>query len=96
MKRFLACAAVGAIALAAAPAFAQDVTITNARLVIGDGSAPIAGGTVVVRGGSVVYAGPAAGAPAGGAAVDARGAKGNVELLRTLGGELGLHSRVVE
>lgn len=73
MKRLLSLA-VSAVALAAAPALAQDVTITNARLVIGDGSEPIEGGTVVVRGGTVVYAGAAAGAPAAGSAVDARGA----------------------
>ena len=73
MKRILAFA-LGATALTAAPAFAQDVTITNARLVLGDGGAPIEGGTVVVRGGSVVYAGPASGAPASGASVDAGGA----------------------
>lgn len=72
MKRLLTLAA-SALALAA-PALAQDVTITNARVVIGDGSEPIANGTVVVRGGSVVYAGPASGAPAGGAAIDAKGA----------------------
>ena len=70
----LALGAVSALALAAAPAFAQDVTITNAKLVIGDGSAPVEGGTVVVKGGNVVYAGPAAGAPAGGATIDAKGA----------------------
>lgn len=74
MKRLLALSAVSALALTAAPAFAQDVTITNARVVIGDGSAPIEGGTVVVRGGNVVYAGPASGAPAPGTAVDAGGA----------------------
>ncbi len=73
MKRLLQLA-VSALALSAAPAMAQDVTITNARLVLGDGSAPINGGTVVVRGGSVVYAGPASGAPGGGASVDAGGA----------------------
>jgi imidazolonepropionase-like amidohydrolase len=72
VKRFLTLAA-SALALSP-PAFAQDITITNARVVIGDGSAPIEGGTVVVRGGSVVYAGPASGAPAGGNAVDAGGA----------------------
>src|SRR3546814_20882503 len=33
----------------ASPAAAQDVAIVNAKLVIGDGSAPIEGGTVVVR-----------------------------------------------
>lgn len=74
MKRLLALSAVSALALTAAPAFAQDVTITNARVVIGDGRAPIDGGTVVVRGGNVVYAGPASGAPTGGTAVDAGGA----------------------
>lgn len=37
MKRLLSLA-VSAVALAATPALAQDVTITNARLVIGDGS----------------------------------------------------------
>ena len=73
MKRLLTLA-LGATALAATPALAQDVTITNARLVIGDGSEPVEGGTVVVKGGSVVYAGPAGGAPAGGKAVDAGGA----------------------
>lgn len=73
MKRLVAIA-LGATALASVPASAQDVTITNARVVIGDGSAPIEGGTVVVRGGNVVYAGPAGGAPAGGTAIDAGGA----------------------
>ncbi len=63
-----------ALGLAASPALAQDVTITNAKLVIGDGSAPIEGGTVVVKAGQIVYAGPAAGAPAGGATLDAKGA----------------------
>ena len=40
------------------PCFAQDFAITNATVVIGDGSAPIVGGTVVVRGGKVIAAGP--------------------------------------
>ncbi|MBA4052238.1 MAG: amidohydrolase [Erythrobacter sp.] len=73
MKRLFS-AAASALALCAAPAMAQDVTITNARVVIGDGSEPIEGGTVVVQGGKVVYAGPAAGAPAGSTPVDAKGA----------------------
>ncbi len=73
-RRLLALGAVSAFALTASPALAQDVTITNARLVIGDGSAPVEGGTVVVKGGNVVYAGPASGAPAGGTTVDAKGA----------------------
>jgi imidazolonepropionase-like amidohydrolase len=58
MKRLLTLAA-SALALST-PALAQDVTITNARLVLGDGAAPIEGGTVVVQGGKVVYAGPEA------------------------------------
>lgn len=75
MKRLLTLGAVSALALAAAsPAWAQDVTIANARLVIGDGSAPIEGGTVVVQGGNVVYAGPAGGAQASGTVIDAKGA----------------------
>jgi imidazolonepropionase-like amidohydrolase len=74
VKRLLSLA-VSALALSAAPALAQDVTITNARVVIGDGSEPVEGGTVVVKAGSVVYAGPASGAPAAsGTAVDAKGA----------------------
>jgi imidazolonepropionase-like amidohydrolase len=88
MKRLLALGAVSALALSAAPALAQDVTITNAKVVIGDGSAPIEGGTVVVRGGTVVYAGAAAGAPASGSSVDAGGAwvtPGIFATLTTLG-----------
>ena len=59
MKRLLALAA-SSLALAGAPALAQDMIVTNARLVIGDGSAPIEGGTVIVEGGKVVFAGKAA------------------------------------
>lgn len=59
MKRLLALAA-STLALSAAPAFAQDMVVTNARLVIGDGSAPIEGGTVIVDDGKVVFAGKAA------------------------------------
>jgi len=41
VKRLLTLSAVSMLALAVTiPALAQDVTITNARLVIGDGSAP--------------------------------------------------------
>ncbi|WP_432770791.1 amidohydrolase family protein [Sphingopyxis sp.] len=55
------------------PALAQDVAITNAKLVIGDGSAPVEGGTVVVRGGKVVAAGAGVAVPAGMQSVDAVG-----------------------
>ena len=65
-------ALVAALTLAA-PATAQDIAITNAKLVIGDGSAPIEGGTVVVRGGKVVAAGAGVAVPAGVERVDAGG-----------------------
>ncbi len=57
----------------AGPAAAQDIAITNARLVIGDGSAPVDGGTVVVRGGKVVAAGAGVAVPAGIERIDAGG-----------------------
>lgn len=70
MKRLiLAALLAGSTAL---PAAAQDVTITNARLVLGDGSAPLEGGTVVIRGGRVVSAGRG-GASTGGKTIDAGG-----------------------
>jgi len=58
---------------AASPVAAQDIAITNAKLVVGDGSAPIEGGTVVVRGGKVVAAGAGVAVPAGIETVDAGG-----------------------
>ncbi|MDR6835017.1 MULTISPECIES: amidohydrolase family protein [unclassified Sphingopyxis] len=64
---------LSAAALIAVPAAAQDIAITNAKLVIGDGSAPIDGGTVVVRGGKVVAAGVGVAVPAGIERVDAGG-----------------------
>jgi imidazolonepropionase-like amidohydrolase len=73
MKRLLTLAASAFAIAAAAPVAAQDVTITNAKLVLGDGGAPIEDGTVVVQGGKVVYAGPEAAAPAGGRTIDAAG-----------------------
>ena len=62
-----------AAAVRGPPVAAQDVAITNARLVIGDGSAPIEGGTVVVRGGKIVAAGAGVAVPAGIERVDAGG-----------------------
>jgi len=70
----LAAVAAAPLALAvAAPAAAQSVAITNARLVIGDGSAPIDGGTVVVQNGRVIAAGKSVAVPAGVPTVDAGG-----------------------
>jgi imidazolonepropionase-like amidohydrolase len=59
--------------LAGTAAQAQDIAVTNARLVIGDGSDPIERGTVVVRGGKVVAAGAAVAVPAGVRTIDAQG-----------------------
>ncbi len=67
----LACAAIGT--MVGVRANAQDVAITNARLVIGDGSAPIDGASVIVRGGKVVAAGRGLAIPAGVETVDAGG-----------------------
>ena len=69
MKRLL----LLSVAFLATPATAQSVAITNAKLVIGDGSAPIEGGTVVVQGGRVVAAGKSVAVPAGMPSVDAGG-----------------------
>lgn len=65
--------ALVAALVCAAPAAAQDIAITNAKLVIGDGSAPIEGGTVVVRGGKVVAAGAGVAVPAGVERINAGG-----------------------
>ncbi|WP_301750899.1 amidohydrolase family protein [uncultured Erythrobacter sp.] len=56
MKRLLITAA-SVLALTASPAFAQDMVVTNAKLVVGDGGAPIEGGVVIVDDGKVVFAG---------------------------------------
>ena len=72
MKRaalFLAAAA----AIFAPAASAQDFAITNAKVAIGDGGAPIEGGTVLVRAGKVVAAGAGVAVPAGVTVVDGSG-----------------------
>ncbi|MFM5908613.1 MAG: amidohydrolase, partial [Novosphingobium sp.] len=71
--RSLALAASALLSFTAAPALAQSVAITNATLVIGDGSAPIKGGTVLVSGGRVVAAGTGVAIPAGTRTIDAGG-----------------------
>jgi imidazolonepropionase-like amidohydrolase len=73
MNRLLAVGASLAALTATAPAWAQDIFITNARVVIGDGSAPVEGASVLVRGGRVVAAGRNVPAPAGMPALDAGG-----------------------
>lgn len=70
-KLLLSASAMLAIA---APAVAQTVVITNAKLVVGDGSGPVESGTVVIQGGRVVAAGAGVVAvPAGARVVDAGG-----------------------
>lgn len=69
MKRLL----LLATAFAASPAAAQSVAITHARLVIGDGSAPVEDGTVLVQNGKVVAAGRNVTIPQGVETVDAGG-----------------------
>ncbi|KQM97705.1 amidohydrolase family protein, partial [Sphingomonas sp. Leaf25] len=71
MKRLIL-AAAALLGSTAAPALAQDVVVTNAKLVIGDGSPTIENGTVVVRGGRVVVAGRIV-PPAGARIIDAGG-----------------------
>lgn len=66
--------AVSALVIAASPATAQDVTIINAKVVVGDGSEPIENGTVVVRGGKVVAAGAGVSTPGDIPTMDAGGA----------------------
>ncbi|PZT88550.1 MAG: amidohydrolase [Citromicrobium sp.] len=73
IKRLLG-ALLGTVAVAAAPAAAQDIAITNATVATGDGSEPMPNATVVIRGGKVVAAGPGAAIPAGMQTVDGSGA----------------------
>ena len=72
MKKLLI-ALVASAALPFASASAETVAFTNARVVVGDGSAPVDGGTVVVRDGMVVAAGANVAVPAGARRVDAAG-----------------------
>ncbi len=72
MKRLLTLAA-SAIAIVAAPVFAQDVAITGATVATGDGSEPVANATVVVQGGRVVAAGADVAVPAGVPVLDGEG-----------------------
>ncbi|MFM6852893.1 MAG: amidohydrolase family protein [Sphingopyxis sp.] len=62
----------GAAALFSAPLLAQDMVITNARLVVGDGSPPVDGATIVIRHGRISAAGRGVAIPADFNTVDAR------------------------
>lgn len=73
MRRALKTLALALLAATATGAMAQNVTIIGAKLVVGDGSAPIDNGTVIIRNGRVDYAGPARVPPASMEVVDADG-----------------------
>ena len=72
MKKYTFIALVCLLIAQVGPAYAQDVTITNARIVVGNGTV-IERGSIVVRGGKIVSV--AAGAPSGaaGQTIDAKG-----------------------
>lgn len=72
MKSLLTLAA-SAFALIAAPAAAQDFTITNVTVGKGDGSEPVKGANVVVRGGKIVSVGTAGSASGDAAVIDGSG-----------------------
>ena len=73
MKRLALAALLATTLLATTPLTAQTTAITNARLVVGDGSMPVDGGTVVIAGGRVVAAGRGVPVPAGARVIDAAG-----------------------
>jgi imidazolonepropionase-like amidohydrolase len=62
-----------ALLAGAAPLAAQTTAITHAKLVIGDGGAPVEDGTVVIAGGRVTAAGRGVAVPAGARIIDAQG-----------------------
>src|SRR3954469_6126958 len=73
MKKTLTClVSVVAFGLLAQTAAAQDVAITNARIVVGNGTV-IPSGTVMVRGGKIVSASAGAGNTQGLKVIDAKG-----------------------
>jgi imidazolonepropionase-like amidohydrolase len=64
--------ALGLVALGARPVAAQDVAITNARVIVGNGQV-IPSGTIVVRGGTIVAVGAGATGTQGLRVIDAKG-----------------------
>ena len=63
---------IAAIALVASPARAQDVAITNARIIVGSGQV-IESGTIIVRGGKIVSVTAGAAPTQGLRTIDAKG-----------------------
>ena len=73
MKRALLTGAAPLALFVAAPALAQSVAITHAKLVVGDGSGPVDNGIVLIQAGKVVAAGATVAVPAGVRTIDAGG-----------------------
>ena len=71
MTRYVLIALAG-LTMAAMPARAQDLTITNARI-IGPNASVIARGSIVVRGGKIVSVTAGQPSPSGGTVIDAKG-----------------------
>ena len=67
----IACASL-AFALAAGPALAQDVAITNVRIIVGNGTV-IPSGTIVVRGGKIASVSPGGTSTQGLQVIDGKG-----------------------
>jgi imidazolonepropionase-like amidohydrolase len=72
MKRFTLIALVCLMLAALAPVYAQDITITNARIVVANGTV-IERGYIVVRGGKIAAVGAGQPAAAAGRVIDAKG-----------------------
>ena len=72
MKRLLIAASLLAASLTAVPALAQDIAITNVRIIVGSGQV-IDSGTVIVRGGKIVSVTPGSAPTQGLRAIDAKG-----------------------
>ena len=68
----LVLAALGFVALYARPVAAQDLAITNARIIVGNGQI-VNSGTIVVRGGKIVSASAGAAGTQGLRVIDAKG-----------------------
>ena len=71
MTRYVLIALAG-LTMAAMPAMAQDLTITNARI-IGPNATVIERGSIVVRAGKIVSVTAGQPSPSGGTVIDAKG-----------------------
>src|SRR5687768_17238807 len=72
MKRMVSLAAIAAVIIVPAIAAAQDVAITNARIIVGSGQV-IDSGTIIVKGGKIVSVAAGAAPTQGLRTIDAKG-----------------------